>query len=334
MGNRLDRANDFIGKWMPLIMPLCVVTGFLLDYRLAFLKRSISILFAIACFTSSLTISFSDFRKSLNLKALVTLIVAGHVILPAIACLLFRLVVDPGTDIYAGLMLIFAGPCATTSYIWSSMYGGNKGLSIFFVVVDTLLSLFLTPLIMRLTCSTAVSMDSVAMVWSMVKMVVLPSIAGMVVVSVVKKERISKVSSGIKLGTRLLLLLIIPVSISGSKSAVVESFNPSYLWSMLVVVVVLVLGYAIGFAGNRFILRSDLSDSISLAFGLGCRNVGLAIIMAGSYFSPLATLPPVICLFFHDVVTAGMGRLFLEMKSKENRLMEESNAASCDRQIQ
>lgn len=311
------RANDRIGRWMPLIMPLCVATGFLLDYRLAFMKESTSILFAIACFSSSLTISFSDFKRSLNLKALLSLVVVGHVVLPAIACLLFRLVVDSTTDIYVGLMLIFAGPCATTSYIWSSMYGGNKGLSIFFVVVDTMLSLFLTPLIIRLGCSTAVKMDSAAMIWSMVKMVIIPSVAGMAVVSIVKRERIERIAPEIKLGTRLLLLLIVTVSISGSKDAVMEGFDISYLWSILAVVIVLVLGYLLGFVCNRFIVRSDLSDSISLAFGLGCRNVGLAIIIAGRYFSPLAALPPVICLFYHDMVTSGMGRFFLDMKRKE-----------------
>ena len=316
MNGFVTKANTFIEKWMQVIMPLCVLAGFFLGDRLSIINRYNSLLFAFACFASSLTVSLSEFRKAFNLKALIVMMFAGHIILPVISALLFRLVASPTSDLFAGLMLIFAGPCATTSYIWSGIYGGNKGLSIVFVVVDTFVSILIMPLIMKLACSSSVAIDSIALIKSMIFMVVIPSILGVLFATVVKKEKMAPAVPLIKFVTKISLLLIITATIGGFAGEVSSSISWDYLLSMIIVFVLLVFGYALGFFANRYIIRSDISDAISLAFSLGCRNVGLAIIMANRYFRPMAALAPVVCLFFHDVVTANVGKFFLRLRAK------------------
>ena len=322
MNGFITKANTFIEKWMQLIMPLCVVAGFLLGDRLSVINRYNSWLFAFACFASSLTVSLSEFRKAFNLKALIVLLIAGHVVLPAIAALLFRLTASPTSDLFAGLMLIFAGPCATTSYIWSGIYGGNKGLSIVFVVFDTFVTILILPLIMKLACASSVTMDSGALIWSMCRMVVIPSIIGTVVASVVKREKMAPAVPAIKFVTKVSLLLIITATIGDFAGEVSSGLSWDYLWSMIIVFVLLVFGYALGFFANRYIIRSDVSDAISLAFGLGCRNIGLAIILANQYFRPLAALAPVVCLFFHDIVTANAGKILSRLKDQDKVIMD------------
>ena len=319
MNGFATKANTFIEKWMQLIMPLCVVVGFFFGKYLSFLKPATNWFFAFSCFASSLTISMAEFKKAFNLKAILVLLVLGHVILPFFAWLIFRVCMDPSSDFFVGLMLIFAGPCATTSFIWSGIYGGNKGLSIVFVVVDTVLSILLTPLIIKLACSTAVQIDSMALIWSMTKMVIIPSIAGALVVSHVKGEKLAAAAPFIKFVTRILLLMIIIISLSNTAESVKEGFSFNFLGSFVAVAFVLIVGYVGGFFASRFLLKSDVSDAISMSLGLGCRNIGLAIIMASRYFPPLAAIPPVITLFFHDIVTTSAGRCFLKAKEKENK---------------
>ena len=329
-----QKANSFIEKKMMIIMPVCVVVGFLLGDRISFMHGLNSWLFAFACFAGSLTLPVSEFRKALNIKAVLALIVLGHVILPLIASLLFRLAVDPSSDYFIGLMLIFAGPCATTSCIWSGIFGGNKGLSVLFVVIDTVLCMVLTPFIIQVTCSTAVDMNMTALIISMIKMVLIPSILGVAVSSLVKKEKISAASPYIRFITKISLLVIITVSISGSQAAIKAGFSFGFIWSFLLIAVLVVAGYAIGFLANRYILRSELADGISLAFGLGCRNLGLSIILANTYFPPIAAVAPVVALFYHDIITAGAGRFFLKLSEKNKMEKEADNAASCDSEVQ
>ena len=316
--NFFNKANSFIEKWMQLIMPLFVIIGFFWGKHLAFLKPATNWLFAFACFASSLTLSLSECRKAFNIKAILLLLFLGHVIIPFAAWLVFRLFEDPSSDYFMGLILIFAGPCATTSFIWSGIYGGNKGLSIVFVVIDTLLSILLTPLIIRIACATTVQINSLGLIWSMTKMVIFPSIAGVLVVSQISKEKLAKAAPPIKFITKISLLLIIIISLSGSTESVKENFSFGFIWSFFGVLIVLVFGYLLGFFSSRWILKSDNHDAVSMSFALGCRNLGLSIILASSYFPPLAAVPPVITLFFHDIVTTSAGRIFLKLKDNES----------------
>ena len=107
------------------------------------------------------------------------------------------------------------------------------------------------------------------------------------------------------------------ISIGGASRSVRDNFSYSYLLNLVGVFVVLIIGYVMGYYSSRFLLRSDIPDAISMGFALGCRNIGLAIILAGSYFPSLAAVPPVITLFFHDTVTTGAGRVFLKEKEKK-----------------
>ncbi len=329
-----NKANSFIEKWMQLIMPLCVVVGFFWGKYISFMKPATNWLFAFACFASSLTLSLSECRKAFNIKAIVLLLLLGHVVIPFAAWAVFRLFEDPSSDFFMGLILIFAGPCATTSFIWSGIYGGNKGLSIVFVVIDTMLSILLTPLIIRITCATSVRIDSLALIWSMTKMVIFPSIAGVLVVSRIKPEKLAVAAPPIKFITKISLLLIIIISLSGSTASVKENFSFGFIWSFFGVLIVLVFGYLLGFFASRFLLKSDNRDAVSMSFALGCRNLGLSIILASSYFPPLAAVPPVITLFFHDIVTTSAGRVFLKLNEKDKQKKESSNAAPCNSQVQ
>ena len=317
-----NKANSFIEKWMQLIMPLCVVVGFFWGKYISFMKPATNWLFAFACFASSLTLSLSECRKAFNIKAIVLLLLLGHVVIPFAAWAVFRLFEDPSSDFFMGLILIFAGPCATTSFIWSGIYGGNKGLSIVFVVIDTMLSILLTPLIIRITCATSVRIDSLALIWSMTKMVIFPSIAGVLVVSRIKPEKLVVAAPPIKFITKISLLLIIIISLSGSTASVKENFSFGFIWSFFGVLIVLIFGYLLGFFASRFLLKSDNHDAISMSFALGCRNLGLSIILASSYFPPLAAVPPVITLFFHDIVTTSAGRVFLKLKDNKSEDLE------------
>ena len=329
-----NKANSFIEKWMQLIMPLCVVVGFFWGKYIAFLKPATNWLFAFACFASSLTLSLSECRKAFNIKAILLLLLLGHVVIPFAAWAVFRIFEDPSSDFFMGLILIFAGPCATTSFIWSGIYGGNKGLSIVFVVIDTMLSILLTPLIIRITCATAVRIDSLGLIWSMTKMVIFPSVAGVLVVSRIKQEKLAVAAPPIKFITKVSLLLIIIISLSGSAASVKENFSFGFIWSFFGVLIVLVFGYLLGFFASRFLLKSDNHDAVSMSFALGCRNLGLSIILASSYFPPLAAVPPVITLFFHDIVTTSAGRVFLKLNEKDKQKKESSNAAPCNSQVQ
>lgn len=84
-------------------------------------------------------------------------------------------------EIAAGIVLIGSSPSGVASNVMAYLAKANLALSITITSIATLLAPFVTPLLMKLLAGEFVEIDVLAMMWSIVKMIIIPIGAGIVV---------------------------------------------------------------------------------------------------------------------------------------------------------
>jgi len=152
------------------------------DFRLEIDPYSLSQ--GIVMFAMGLTVDFQDFKGWLTHKEKFTPILLAlsiqFIVTPLIAYVI-SFFMAPGTG--TGLLLLSSVPGSQMSNVMTFIAGGNVPLSILMSFVSTLLSTILTPLIFNVLthASHDLAMDDVGMIYSMVKVVLLPILTGMYV---------------------------------------------------------------------------------------------------------------------------------------------------------
>jgi len=83
-------------------------------------------------------------------------------------------------EIAAGVILIGSAPSGVASNVMTYLAGGNVPLSVTITSCTTLLSPFMTPLLMRLLAGRFIQVDLVSMMLSILNMIIVPIAAGLI----------------------------------------------------------------------------------------------------------------------------------------------------------
>ena len=86
---------------------------------------------------------------------LILMLLVLHVLGPVAACSLGHLLFPGNMNYITGMVLEFSVPAAVISLMWVSIYNGNSPLSLSLVVIDTILSPFLIPAVLKLLVAPA-----------------------------------------------------------------------------------------------------------------------------------------------------------------------------------
>lgn len=120
-----------------------------------------------------------DFAGVVKMPKAVFIGLAGHfTFMPLVGFTLAKLFAFP-PEIAAGVVLIGSMPCGLASNVMSYLANANLALSITLTTIATLLAPFLTPFWMKVLGGQFIEIDALAMMWDIVKIVVLPIGAGL-----------------------------------------------------------------------------------------------------------------------------------------------------------
>ncbi|MFA6773571.1 MAG: hypothetical protein WCR99_07755, partial [Sphaerochaeta sp.] len=109
----LRRLNSQLDRIMPLLTPSGVVLGLLLGTRVAWMKPSVTILFAIITFIGGLGINSNAFFKVVKKpKAIFVFIIGANVVMPLLTYAIAAMVFRNQQEIATGLILLMAIPTA------------------------------------------------------------------------------------------------------------------------------------------------------------------------------------------------------------------------------
>ena len=179
-------------------------------------------------------------------------------------------------EIAAGIVLIGCSPSGVASNVMAYLAKANLALSITITSVSTLIAPFVTPLLMKLLAGEFVEIDVLAMMWSIVKMIILPIGAGLLFNKLVggKSKWMSK---ALPITSMLAIGIIIVIITAAGRDSLLDIGGIL----MLLVLIHNLFGYLLGYWYAR-LLKLKERDCRTIALEVGMQNGGLASGIANS----------------------------------------------------
>jgi len=179
-------------------------------------------------------------------------------------------------EIAAGIVLIGCSPSGVASNVMAYLAKANLALSITITSISTILAPFITPLLMKLLAGEFIEIDVLDMMWSIVKMIILPLGVGLLF-NHFRGEGAKWLDKALPVISMLGIGLIIVVITAAGRDSLLDIGGIL----MLLVLIHNLFGYMLGYWYAR-LLRLNEKDARTIALEVGMQNGGLASGIANS----------------------------------------------------
>lgn len=286
-------------------MAMLIPAPFIKALKVRLFNQSLIVIgLALIMFVMGLTMKKEDFKIVLTRPKDVFIgCLAQFTVMPFVAYLLSRLFSLP-PELAVGLVLLGTCPGGTASNVMTYLAKGDVALSVGMTAVSTILAPILTPALTYFLAGQWVEINVSIMVLSILKIVVVPIIAGMLVHYFFNNavEKYKKVLVVIPIVS---ILFIMGMSVAPNKQ---NLLNASLLLVLAVALhnwIGFLLGYIVGHFTN---MNSKKKKALSLEVGL--QNSGLAVGLSAQFTNPLVVLPVVIATVVHQISGSLLANLF------------------------
>jgi len=252
------------------------------------------LMLASLLFNAGLGVKAIELKHLLHKPFLLISGVLGNIVIPLTFIIVINLIMqfwhdqDELQQILVGLALVASMPIAGGSTAWVQNANGNLVLSLGLVLVSTILSPLLTPLVLHAVGFVAtgdyaedlheLASDGAASflgIW-----VILPSLLGILANWVIGVHRISVAMPYLKLINYVVLTLLIYSNASLTLPNAVFHPDIDFLIIILVIVTLLCISaFASGYL-LAHVFHADRKETVSLVFGLGMNNTGTGLVIA------------------------------------------------------
>lgn len=316
MEKKLRHLNGNLERAMPILTPTGVILGLLLGTKVSWMKPSVTYLFAFLTFCGALGINSTDFFKVLKKpKPIFAFLLGTNLLMPLLAWSIANIAFPSNTAIITGYILLMATPTAVSGYIWSSIYRGNGALSLTLILVSTALTPLLTPFTVRLLTKTSIEINTMGMILSLLKMVVIPSVLGVIINNMTKGNVNEHITPSLKPFSKLSLILVIIINTSQVSQQLISTASWIYLPIALLCAVIAASGFPLAFAIGKW-TKLPVEDTVSVTFAIALRNISAALVLAIDYFPPETSLPVIFGIVFQQSICAIMGHFLFGRKPK------------------
>ncbi|MFD2099223.1 bile acid:sodium symporter family protein [Flagellimonas iocasae] len=173
-------------------------------------------------------------------------------------------------EIAAGIVLIGCSPSGVASNVMAYLAKANLALSITITSMATLLAPFVTPVLMKLLAGQFVEIDVLAMMWSIIKMIIVPIGAGLLFNHLLH-GRTKWLDKAMPLISMVAIGLIIIVITAAGRDNLLD------IGGLLLLLVLFhnLFGYFLGYWFAR-LMGMDERDARTISIEVGMQNGGLA----------------------------------------------------------
>lgn len=212
-------------------------------------------------------------------------------------------------DLALGVILVGCAPGGTASNVITYLARGDVALSVGMTVVSTLVAPVMTPLLVYVFAGSWVEVSLGAMMASVMKIVLVPVVAGLVL----RRAAQGAVRSVVDF-CPLVSVLGIALIVGGIIAVNAEKIAESGLLVLLLVFLHNGAGLVIGL-GIASVLGLSYAGRTAVSIEVGMQNSGLAVALAAINFaaSPLATLPGALFSAWQNI----SGALFAGWRRRE-----------------
>ncbi len=227
-----------------------------------------------------LSLTLADFRRVVQFpKAILVGLICQMLILPA-ACLGIAVAFGLPPVLAVGLMLLAASPGGATANLFSHLSHGDVALNITLTAVNSVLSVFMLPLIVNFSLNYFMAGDTtqvglqVAKVLEVFAIVLLPVGLGMLIKS--KNDAFAqKMEKPVRIISAVLLLAIIVLMIVKERAIIADAFASVGLSALAFNLASIAVGFVI-----PLLVRIPKKQAIAISMEVAIHNGTLAIYIA------------------------------------------------------
>lgn len=308
---QINKLSDFLSKYFILLV-IAVSLGSILEpepfiklNKIKLFEQSlINIGLGFIMFIMGVTLNFKDIKLVFTrFKDVFIGCAAQYIVMPLVAFMLAKIFnLPPAFAI--GLVLLGTCPGGTISNVMTYMAKGDTALSVALTTVSTFISPILTPFLTMILAGAWLKIDAKTMFFSIVQIVLLPTILGILVRFMVK-DSLEKFTKAFVIFPIIIVVLINGMCVAPNRENLLNS-------SFILIVAVCLhnwIGYFIGYmVGSLAKMSSKQKKTISIEVGL--QNASLAIGLSSQFSNPLCALPSAIAVVIHLISSSLLANIF------------------------
>ncbi|WP_297007722.1 bile acid:sodium symporter family protein [uncultured Corynebacterium sp.] len=290
-----DRNAYIASLGFPVVVVIGGLVGFLAHGAVAGHSDWVNPLLGVIMFGMGLTLKPGDFVLVVKRPLPVLLGVVAHYVIMPLAALLVVWVLRLPDAVAAGVILVGCAPSGTASNVVAFLARGDLALSVAMSSVSTLMAPVLTPLLTLWLAGEYMPLDTGDMALDIVKVVLLPVLAGLVA-HIFLPRIVAKVVPALPWVSVAAIAVVVALVISGAHDKILDA-------GMSVLVAVMLhnlLGLGFGFGAGKLFRQPDPSCR-TMAVEVGMQNSGLAAGLAAQYMEPLSALPGALFSVWHNI---------------------------------
>lgn len=227
-----------------------------------------------------LSLTPNDFKRVIKQpKAVITGLANQMLVLPLIGFVIVHLL-DVGTDVAVGIMLLAACPGGTTSNIISHLAKGDTALSVSLTAFSSVIAILTIPLIVAfslenfLAADQQIILNEVQMIAQLFVIVLLPVMVGMLI-----KAKAPKFAEKMDLPVgrfSIIMLVVITIGLIFKERGNITSY---FLQAGTAAIMLNITTLIIGFV-SALMLKLNKTEAITISIESGIQNSALAMTIA------------------------------------------------------
>ncbi|OKL54993.1 Bile acid:sodium symporter [Bowdeniella nasicola] len=295
-----DAATEHNAKLAVSVFPVLVILGAVVAYLAPgsiapALGPWVTTMLGVIMFAMGLTLTPPDFVLVAKRPVPVLLgVVAQYVIMPLAGWAIATVLALP-PELAVGVILVGCAPGGTSSNVVTYLAKGDVALSVTMTSISTLLAPIFTPLLALWLAGQRMDVSGSAMALSIVKVVLIPVIAGLVLRLLIPRV-VAAVLPALPWLSVAGITGVVMAVVAGSADKIAAAAGII----MLAVVLHNALGYGLGYGLAKVTCQREAACRAT-AVEVGMQNSGLAATLAATFISPLAALPAAIFSVWHNL---------------------------------
>ncbi len=299
----------FINRYMIQLLLLAVVAGLVVGYFCPGLGKTLQPLYPgclfVMLYPMMIGIKLGEVAGAAQKLGFLTVaLVLNYLLSPLAAAALANVFLGSYPDFAVGLILTGVVSCAGMIVAWTGMAGGNMPLALLVTVVSLLAGIVLIPIWMLKLAGIYVAVDAFSMFKTILIAIVIPLILGNLTrIGLVKwkgKKTFMEFKPIFPAVSALGMYSVFFISMSAEAATLFD-----HLEYILIIAAPLTILYALLFITGilcAYFMKMNYVDMVALTYGVGGKNISIALALAVLFFSPrtvmiIAINPPIQVLF-------------------------------------
>ncbi|WP_018661073.1 bile acid:sodium symporter family protein [Heyndrickxia acidiproducens] len=310
-----ERANQFLGRMMPVFIPGSLIIGIFLGRHVTPFLFLVPWLFAFMTFTGSIGSTFRQLGLVVRhpFPVLLAFIVL-HILMPVYAFCVGHLFYHNAPLTVTGFLLSAAIPTGVTSFVWVMMQKGNIPLVLTVILIDTLLSPVVVPLTLMIFAGKSVDINVWSLMSDLFTMIVIPSLLGILFSQRTSVKTQKNAATILSPFSKIGMFVVVLIN-GGVVTPYLQHLDIQILFILLTVLFISASGYLLSWlSGALFHLKQDMV--ITLTYSGGMRNISAGSVIAVSFFPAQVVLPVVAGMLFQQVLASFYGQMLAKFYSR------------------